>query len=466
MNLDCDADGEAIPDVIPISLTAGETAFPLSLSNKPGGFPPTLKNRMSEQPLRIISLTSENVKRLKAVTITPTGDLVVIGGNNSQGKSSLLDSIAMALGGKNEICQKPLRDGEKRGFTTLDLGEFVVERTYTEAGGGTLTVKNRDGAKYSSPQALLDKLTGSLTFDPLAFSRLKPKDQLETLRQLVGVDTSEIDSARQVAFDQRTEVNRDAKRAEAERDRLLTAVAGQDEPKDEPDLSALTEELEAAKATNAGNQSVRNRLAQVQRNVNEMERQLAEAKAHLTERQDKLADMEGQLERGKAVVASLVDENESEIVERIRGFEALSKVKRDFTALASARRSLSETLTKADSFTAEIERLDEQKRAAIAGASYPIPGMTLGEDGILLDGLPFSQASSAQQLRVSVAMGLALNPRLKVLLIRDGSLLDAASLKMVAAIAHDNGAQVWIERVGHGAECSVIIEDGSILETR
>ena len=435
---------------------------------------------MTNQPLRILSLTSENVKRIKTVTITPKGDMVVIGGNNAQGKSSILDSIAMALGGRNEICPKPLRNGEKRGSTIIDLGELIIERTYTESGGGTLVVKNQDGARYGSPQAILDKLTGSLTFDPLAFSRLKPKDQLETLRQLVGVDTSEIEQDRQTAYDARTDINREVKRLEAERDRLLIAVRGQEEPENQPDLSALTQELEAAQATNAENDKVRQRLADAKRNaddcrasvadqkrqVADLEKQLVAARAELAECESKFTDANGKFERGTKVVAALVDKDESEIVERIRGFEALSTLKANFTALNAARIAVREAQKKSDAFTAKIDDLDEAKRNAIAEAKYPIPGMTLGEDGILLDGIPFSQASSAQQLRVSVAMSIALNPRLKVLLIRDGSLLDEASLELIAEMARDNGAQVWIERVGHGAECSVIIEDGSVLETR
>ena len=92
----------------------------------------------------------------------------------------------------------------------------------------------------------------------------------------------------------------------------------------------------------------------------------------------------------------------------------------------------------------------------------PIDGLSFDSDGVYFKGVPFSQASSAEKLRVSVAMGIAMNPELKVLLIRDGSLLDQKNLKLIAGMANDSGHQVWVERVGSGEECQVIIEDGYV----
>ena len=112
--------------------------------------------------------------------------------------------------------------------------------------------------------------------------------------------------------------------------------------------------------------------------------------------------------------------------------------------------------------TKSLESLDADKASAIAGASYPIDGLAVTDDGVALQGIPFSQASSAEKLRTSVAIGLALNPGLPVLLIRDGSLLDLSNLEAVAAMAESSGAQLWIERVGDGEEMSVVIEDGSV----
>ena len=101
----------------------------------------------------------------------------------------------------------------------------------------------------------------------------------------------------------------------------------------------------------------------------------------------------------------------------------------------------------------------------MAEADFPIPGLAFDADGVTFNGIPFAQCSSAERLRVSVAMGIALNPKLKVLLIRDGSLLDDNNLAMIAEAAKEADAQVWIERVSKGEECSVIIEDGEVANT-
>ena len=110
--------------------------------------------------------------------------------------------------------------------------------------------------------------------------------------------------------------------------------------------------------------------------------------------------------------------------------------------------------------------MDEAKRKAIAGAKYPVPGLAFDQlGGVTLDAIPFAQCSSAEQLKVSVAIGIALNPSLRVLLIRDGSLLDAESLTMVRDMAQKAEAQVWLEAVTTDAgKCQVIIEDGMIAE--
>jgi len=114
----------------------------------------------------------------------------------------------------------------------------------------------------------------------------------------------------------------------------------------------------------------------------------------------------------------------------------------------------------------EIEALDRTKETTLSAAAFPVPGLSFDDTGVLFNGIPFSQASSAEQLRVSVAMGAAMNPRLRVLLVRDGSLLDEDSLRLLAAMAEEHGLQVWLERVGEGAECSVVIEDGTVREVR
>ena len=128
---------------------------------------------------KIVQLTTQNVKRVTAVQITPDGTLIVVGGKNRAGKSSVLDSIEYALNGTRSIPDRPIRDGAKSGLITIKLDgdrKMTVTRKLT-ASGGSLEIRMADGSKASSPQAILDELCGKIAFDPLAFTRLKPLEQ-------------------------------------------------------------------------------------------------------------------------------------------------------------------------------------------------------------------------------------------------------------------------------------------------
>ena len=171
--------------------------------------------------LKIISLQAENLKRLTAVRIDPKGNLVEIRGRNAQGKSSVLDAIWWALAGAGNIQADPIRKGQERAVVTLNLGDLIVTRTFTKQDGGSfrtsISVENGDGARFPSPQRMLDDLLGSLTFDPLAFARMKPKEQFDALKGFVpGVDFANIEGLNRADFEKRTAVNRRAKELTAQ----------------------------------------------------------------------------------------------------------------------------------------------------------------------------------------------------------------------------------------------------------
>ncbi|MFA4845648.1 MAG: AAA family ATPase, partial [Patescibacteria group bacterium] len=176
--------------------------------------------------MRIVGFQSENFKKLRVVDITPDANAVLLTGGNEQGKTSLLDGIESVLEGEKVLKRtpKPIRDGEERAFNIVALGEpsydehgnevecrptLKATRTFT-AKGSYLKVENIEGAQYKSPQAILDKLVGDLTFDPLAFSNLKDKEQLETLLKLVQIplDLDEWAAERKAVYEGRTALNR------------------------------------------------------------------------------------------------------------------------------------------------------------------------------------------------------------------------------------------------------------------
>jgi DNA repair exonuclease SbcCD ATPase subunit len=415
--------------------------------------------------MKIVQLSVDNVKRLKAVRIKPDGNLVVIGGENGQGKTSVLDSIMYALGGKNTVCERPIHEGEKRAEVTVDLGDLVVTRTFTEA-GGSLSVKQADGGKVASPQALLDSLSGRLSFDPLEFARQEPTKQKATLQALVGLDFTGLDHERKQAFDERTAVNRRVKELEAN---LKAAPHHTNAPEVEVSVTDLSAELQKAQDAEveferrkAEYQAAKSRVAGTEREIAETERQIKALQDRLTSLHGELKTMAGDFQKAKQAAENVPVFEIDAIRERLNSAEQVNRKVRENARRAELDAAYRAACQEADAHTDRLQKIDADKAAALQGAKFPVEGLAFDEHGVTLNGLPFSQASAAEQLRVSVAMGLALNPKLRVMLIRDGSLLDKKSLAIVAEMAEQHDAQVWMERVGDGAEVSVVIEDGEV----
>lgn len=400
---------------------------------------------------KIIRLTAENVKRLVAVEIQPDpqGNLVIIGGKNAAGKSSVLDAIMYALAGKRALPAEPIRKGEKKAEITVELDEIVIKRIMTEK-TDRLEVSTREGAKFASPQALLDKLTNSLSFDPLAFARLGEnpagqRQQADILRQMTGLDTTEIDERRKELYDERTNANRDAKAAES---RLAACQWHADAPEQEVSIgdaatrlqNALKHNVECEKRQQAAKEATTKRW-RLQKEVDAAEEE--EAKALDAARQFQPIDI-------------------APLQKQIRNADAINAKVRANDMYRSIGALLDGAKAEMDRLTEEIELLDTGKAKMLSEAKMPVPGLAVDDSGISLNGILLAQCSSAEQLKVSVAIGLAQNPELKIMLCRDGSLLDDDSLKALAALAAETNSQIWLERVGAGKECYVVIEDGSI----
>lgn len=427
----------------------------------------------------IIKLTSENVKRLQAVEITPSGNVVVIGGKNGAGKSSVLDSIEWTLAG-DPSAKMPVRRGEEKSRTVIEIGEpgqpaeLVVRRIFTAAGGTSLVVTNADGVKQMTPQAILDKLVGRLTFDPLAFARQKPAQQAETLRVLVGLDFSKHDAEHERIFNERTNVNRHVKNLEAQ----LTAMPKYDGlPEEEVSGADILEEQRKASETNAANKDTRGKLRQMEefyegtkKNITECDERIIELTKKLNEEREYRESLVKQessaatrLSEWRDAVKALVDVPLGGFAEKLAAVEETNRKIRSNVQRADLVKALKGHRDNADALTTKLERMDSEKRAATTKAKYPVEGLLFdAAGGITLNGIPFEQCSAAEQLRVSVAVGFALNPKLRVLIVRDGSLLDEDSMTLIKSMAEEAKAQIWLERVETDAHTSVVIEDGHV----
>jgi DNA repair exonuclease SbcCD ATPase subunit len=412
--------------------------------------------------MKVVHLEVQNVKRIRAVSITPgSGPTVIIGGQNAQGKTSVLDAIQMVLGGGKALPEEPIRRGAKQASIVADLGDLVVERVITKT-GTTLTVRDKDGNKRSSPQTLLDKLCSKISFDPLEFSKQEPAKQNETLRALVpGLDFTLLDQQRARLYDKRTDVGKDAKRARAHAESIIVPPST---PATAVVIGDLLAQLQTANLAQREVAERAQRITDAQRKLADAERDYATAKAALDKAEQKR--MAARLSVNAAEREPEVQAPDTAPIElAIQNAEAINRNVQRRAERDGHEKQAGELEAQVAALTAQIDAIDQQKHDALAAAAFPVPGLGMAADGPTLNGVPLAQASGAEKLKVSVGIGLALNPEVKVLLVRDASLLDDASLAIVADMVAAAGAQIWLERVGSGDPSAVIISDGQVDES-
>lgn len=396
--------------------------------------------------MKIIALEVENVKHLKVVNIEPDGSLVIVGGDNASGKTCVLDSIEYALSGASSIPSKPIRKGQTRAHVVIDLGDIVVKRTFTEK-GTNLVVRSKDGAKFDSPQAMLDKLVGKLTFDPLEFSRMDSKRQAEVLKQLVGLNFNQLDADYKKLFDQRTDVNRQGKISKASLDRIVQHEG------------IPTEEVSAASLGLKYSEAIEHNQ-QFDLDTQELDYHEKE----LENAQSLVAELEKIIKKERKALKGTQAIDTNSIQAKMVESDNINAKVRENASYKTTEEEVNKLRKQSKLLGNKMVAITAEKEKALNEAKFPIKGLSIDGDEVTFGGIPFNQCSSAQQIKVSVAMGLVMNPKLRILLIREGSLLDTKSLKIVARMAEKADAQIWIERVSKGKECSVILEDGSILE--
>ena len=398
--------------------------------------------------MKIVQLKAENVKRLKAIEITPKGDMVVIGGKNTAGKSSVLDSIYMALSGKKAQGKLPVRIGEEKATIECDLGTLSVKRTITPTGGGSLKVTDENGLVYQSPQSILDALASKLTFDPLAFTTESSSRQRDILKGLVGLDFTELDRSRKTKYEERTTVNRVLAQRKGELNGLTYNI---DVPEEEP-LTELYDELKMAEVFNDNQR-------ELMADKNSIRHQISVANETIADMEQKRKELEirfNKIDEIKPII------DLSSFNERIRTSQTNKRLLIENENYDNKKALIYKDDIKSVHLSNEIDNIDKKKSQMMSDAEMPIAGLSFDADGISYNEIPFDQCSSAEQLRVSIAMGIALNPKLNVLLIKNGSLLDDDNFALISDMASENDIQVWIERVGEDEKCSIIIEDGQV----
>lgn len=430
--------------------------------------------------MKIIELEAQNVKKLRRVRIAPDGNVTIIGGDEGQGKSTVLDCVVMALAGTKHVSSVPIRTGETEAAIKLTLGEkgekqLTVERTFDAAKGTSLVVRGPDGKKLpGGPQEILNKLFSMVGFKPLQFASEDPDKQAETLRKLVGIDFAPVEAEIKALYDQRTEVGRDGKTAAGQLAGIAAPADGT--PDDEVSVASLLEEKAKADKVNEIAARAKDAADKGEGKVKEAANAVEEAGKVLAHAEEALLKARKDLDAAQLTWGEMVAFSESlrevaeksatvdvaPIVEKMRNAESVNRAVRAKKEHAKKTAEVARLREEYAELTTKIEALEASKGEMLAKAKWPIEGLGFGVNGITYKGLPFDQASRGERYRVSIAIGMALNPQLRVLLLEDASVLDKHAMQAVREMAEAKDYDVWIERVGDGDAGALIMVDGEI----
>jgi len=416
-----------------------------------------------DRPQRVVGLAATNIKRLRAIELDTEGKpVVVIGGRNAQGKSSVMDVIQYAMRGKAAIGDKPIRDGELEASAMLRLDDLTVERTFRVREDGTeattLTVRDATGHRLKGPQAILEGIYNVLGYDPMAWDRMSPADQIEILKEAAGLDFEEIDRARDLAYGLRREANAAVKMLKVRLPEMPPDV-----PENAPTIETATARARVIGEHNRAIVGIATRVRENGRLRNEMDEKIEGGLAEIEQWRGELNLLGAQyvaLNKETAALGDPIDPAEAEglLVEAKAADVLRWEIQRYNEALVEIQSAEQE----AGEQDAKVQSLDGEKKTALAQAKLPVKGLAWENKVVTYNGIPYPECSSAERIKITLGMGAAMNPNMPVICIREASLLDEENFALVCQFAEQHGLQVFCE-VADDREGAVIIEDGRVV---
>lgn len=411
--------------------------------------------------VKIAALEAENVKRIKAVALTPspTG-LTIVGGNNNQGKTSVLDALAWALGGEKFRPTAAVRDGALAPphLKVILSNGVVVER---KGKNSSLTVTDPTGQR--SGQQLLNAFVEPLALDLPRFMQASDKDKADTLLNIIGVGDALIGLDREIKalYDRRTVIGQIGaqKRHAAEE---LTEYP--DAPSEPVSAIELIQQQQEILLHNADNQRKRMKLAQLEEQEKQLGRRVQELSQELEMVEHQLTAVQQDVQDATKNVAQLQDESTAELEQSIRNVE---EINRQVSANLAKSKAQDEAERYAQEYTALTEQIKAKRTARmdlLNGADLPLTGLGVEDGSLTYNGKHWQDMSGSDQLRVATAIVRRLNPDCGFVLLDKLEQMDLATLAEFGSWLQAEGLQAIATRVSTGGECQIIIEDGRVKD--
>ena len=418
---------------------------------------------------KIIKLTVENFMKLRAVEITPDGNIVMITGANEQGKSSVLDAIEAALCGKKYHPEKPIHKDADYAEVKVETNNWIVKRTWDEK-GSKLTITNSENEVASSPQTLLNKIVGEIAFDPTRFMAFDDRKQREVLMDLLKLDFSDIDKTLADLKTGRTHAKKLKGLYTHDAEKI---VIDKTVPAEEVSLEEIIAKMQKAIDLNAEQDNLLHDAASLGTDIERYgelieqgNREIGQLEESLVGAKKRQANLKKQQEESfaesEAISTKLEPRIATEIIqEEIDGVEATNKLVReavDKKALYAKAREQTNIFARLGQ---EMKDAEAEKAERLSKVEMPIEGLSVSEDGLLYNDIPLKQECQSKRLRISTAIAIKMNPTLRVIRM-DGNGLDTKSLAEVAKMAEEADCQIWIEKVDETGKVGIVIEDGLV----
>jgi len=425
-------------------------------------------------PVKIVSLEVENVKRLQAVFLEPAQDgLTVIGGDNRQGKTSVLDAIMATIGGERYAPTKALREGSDKGSAVVTLSNgLVVTRSFTPR-GSYLKISDPEGRKGG--QALLNEFLCETALTQKKFMDADDKAKARILLEIIGVDLTPYEERHASLYKEREGIGRLRDRAKGHAESMPYNADVGTEILTPSDIMA---ELERMVAHNSKNMEIRNKAEAYKENLRRQQNKVADCKHTIDDLKERLAEAEAELEIrqgeldkrqrefdiandvAKATIGN--DKDTTKMKERLAQIEDTNaEVRKNL----EREKALAEAEGYAEEYralTGQINQVEEEKKALLDGAEMPLKGLTIDAGALAYNGIPWDGISGADQLRIATSISRKLNPKCGFVLIDKLEQMDGKTIREFGTWLKAEGLQAITTRVSTGAECDIIIEDGRV----
>ena len=409
--------------------------------------------------IKINTLQVENVKRVKAVALEPSANgLTVIGGKNGQGKTSVLDAIAWALGGDRYRPSNAEREGSTLPpHIKLELSNgLTVERS-----GKNSALKVVDTTGKRSGQQLLNEFVEQLAIDLPRFLRASNHEKADTLLQVIGVgdQVRSLEAKEKEVYNRRHMIGQEADRKRKYADELPHYPTAPNEP---VSASQLIRQQQDILARNGENQRKRMRANQIEHEYGRTAANVSLLRSQLADAEKQLQQLEADLAIAQKDALDLQDESTDEIERSLQEIEQINIKVRANCDREKAEQDAALYAQQYQDLTKELEEIRHDKYALLDSAKLPLPGLSMEDGELTYNGKKWDCMSGADQLIAATAIVRAINPKCGFVLLDKLEQLDADQLHMFGVWLQSQQLQVIATRVSTGPECSIIIEDGFV----